>query len=538
MQDIYCMNIKVKMSDDTFEILQNVDILLSRGNYRDAIEILTQTTQFALKNKRPDELAAIYKRFGNILISYSNILISHGNLEKNKEFFEHLLKIFEFLASLDPFYITLVASTEDILGALLTNMGRLEEAKLRFEQALKMREALLNTNPENTKCQLDVAVTQNNIGLLLQDMGKIEEAKFRFELALKIHQALLNKDPENALYKSNVAITQNYFGTLLKNIGLFEEANYWLRRALEMHDSLLYKDPENELYKSNVAMILDNLGALLQNIGMFEEAKLRFMYALEIYESLLNKDTENILYKSNVATALNNMGNLLSEESNFLEAIGYYSKALDIVIGLGKLDLVFKILADRGKCYEKMGNFNQAYEDYRESIELIDLIRSQFSLEEYKLDILRDKENLFSDMISLLCTKKNDVGKAWEYVGLVKSRTLLEYLRFIELPIPQNIPKNLQSKEKELIEAIRICDRRARGTKIADLVYSLSQEITKLRSELDKLYGQIMNFAPEYVDLRRGLPLSIDGIIDLLKNRAKRQPSLSTIQRLSKCLFS
>ena len=226
-------------------------------------------------------------------------------------------------------------------------------------------------------------------------------------------------------------------------------------------------------------------------------------------------------YNAWVATTRNNFGILLSDEGNLSGALDYHTKALNLVSMSGNPDLLFKIFRDRGRCHEKMDNFNQAYEDYRESIERIELIRSQFSLEEYKLDIRANKENVYSDMISLLC-KENDAGKAGEYVGRAKSRTLLDFLRLIELPVPQSIPKDLQSKEKKLLESIRIRDRQARATEKADQASLFSQEITKLQSERGKLYDQIMDFAPEYVDLRRGKPLPIDGIIDLLKEQSKK----------------
>jgi CHAT domain-containing protein len=269
-------------------------------------------------------------------------------------------------------------------------------------------------------------------------------------------------------------------------------------------------------------MTRNNLGALLSDIGRLEDAKFRFEQALEMYEALLNTDPENAQYLSYVAMTRNNLGILLSAEGNPSEALDSHTKALNLLSISGNPNLVFRIFYFRGRCHEKMGNLKQAYEDYRESIERIELIRSQFSLEEYKLDILRDKEGVYSDMISLLGVKMNDTGRAWEYVGRAKSRTLLDSLRFIELPVPQSIPKDLQSKEKELLKAIRIRDRQARTTEKADQATLHSQEITKLQSELDNLYDQIVDYAPEYVDLRRGQPLPIGGIIDLLEKQSKK----------------
>lgn len=133
-----------------------------------------------------------------------------------------------------------------------------------------------------------------------------------------------------------------------------------------------------------------------------------------------------------------------------------------------------------------------------------------------------DKTRVYSDMISFLCLKKDDVCEAWKYVELAKSRTLLDFMRFVELSAPQNIPENLLIKEKELMESIKICDRLTRKTEKADEVSTLSQKIIKLQSELNKLYDQIEKIQPEYVDIRRGKPLPINGINDMLKNQSKK----------------
>jgi tetratricopeptide (TPR) repeat protein len=599
------------MPQDPFEMLQKANMLIARGNYKAALELLNQGEHLALENKRPDALAAIHGTIGNILSGL-------GKFENAKKYFEQALKISEHLAVTDHFYNEWVATTQNNLGNLLRDMGKFDDAKLRFEQALKMYEGLLNKDSENAQHQLYVTLTQNNLGNLLRDMGKFDDAKFWLEQALKMYEVLLNKDhenaqyqlyvagtqsnlglllrdmgkfddakfwleqalrmceallnkdhenilyqsqvattrnnlglplqdmgkfddakfwleealkmreallkidPENAKYQSDVAMTQNNLGALLHGMGKFDDAKFWLEQALKMREALLSKDHENAQYQSQVAGTQNNLGLLLHGMGKFDDAKFWLEQALKMRKALLNKDPGNAQYQSQVAGTQNNLGLLLSDESNLSEALDYFSKALNLVSLSGNPDLLFRIFFARGRCHEKMDNFNQAYEDYRESIERIELIRSQFSLEEYKLDILRNKELVYLDMISLLGVKMNDTGRAWEYVGRAKSRTLLDYLRLIELPVPQSIPKDLRSKEKELLESIRICDRQARTTEKADQLSLLSQEIVKLQSELGKLYDQIVDFAPEYVDLRRGQPLPIGGIIDLLKNQSKK----------------
>jgi CHAT domain-containing protein/Tfp pilus assembly protein PilF len=506
----------------------NLGILLcdTMGKYEDAKSQSEEALlmQEVLLNNDPKNVQ--YQ--SDVAMTQNNLgilLYDIGKLEDAQFMFEQALKMYEAMLNRDPEnaqYLSYVATTQNNLGSLLDHMGRLEEAKIKYEQALGMRKAMLKRDPENALYQSDVAMTQSNLGLLLRDLGRHEDAQFRFEQALKMREVLLNGDLENAHYQLYVAKTKNNLGTLLSRMERFDKAKIRFEQALKMYEAMLNRDSENALYQSDVAMTLNNLGLLLKDMKRLDEAKIRYGQALKMYEAMLNRDLEKAHLQLGLATILLNIGDLLLEEGKFSEALVYFSKALNLVSPSSKQDLVFKIFRARGHCHDEMGNLKQAYNDYRESIERIELIRSQFSQEEYKLDIMGDKEYVYSDMISLLCIKENEAGRAWEYVGRAKSRTLLDFLRFIELPVPQSIPKNLQSKEKELLESIRIRDRQARTTEKADQAYLLSQEITKLQSELGNLYDQLEEFAPEYVDLRRGEPLTIDKIIDLLKNQSKK----------------
>ncbi len=57
-----------------------------------------------------------------------------------------------------------------------------------YELHLSISQKLLENDPENVAYQSDVAMTLNNLGNLLSDMGRIEEAKGRYEKALEIER--------------------------------------------------------------------------------------------------------------------------------------------------------------------------------------------------------------------------------------------------------------------------------------------------------------------------------------------------------------
>mgnify|MGYP000904633697 CR=1 FL=1 len=510
---------------------------------------------------------------GVILNNLGNLLADMGSTEEAKKRYDTALEVREKLLKIDTentVYQLYLATTLDNLGILLYELGRAEEARTSYERALEIGEKLLKKNPENVTYQLYVGSTLNNFGNLLKDRGLIEEAKRKYEKTLEIYENLFGTDSDNVMYQSAVAMILNNFGNLLFHVGRIGEAKIRYEKALEMRENLLEKDPQNVVYQSNVGTTLSNLGALLSDMGLMEEAEIKYEKALEIREKLLGNDPKNVVYKSyvgitlnnlgillshmgrikegkekyekslkvrekvlendpenvvyqsNVGATLNNIGNLLQQEENYSTALKFQLRALDYTLKSDDWNMLFKIYASMGRCYEKLSNNNQAFDSYNKSIECIESIRGQYSLEELKLEILWNKSHVYTEMISFLCTKMNNSEKAWEYLGRLKSRTLLDSLRLLELEAPESIPEELLTQEEKLLESIRIFDRLIRKTEKTEELDQLTRKIKEKEAELKELYDRIREFSPEYVDLRKGQPLGIKEIKELIGIQAKK----------------
>lgn len=492
----------------------------AKQKYEEALEIYDKLLQLDSEN-------LAYKSYVAMALNgLGGLLYAMGRMDEAKQKYEEALETYDILLQNYPLNIVYQSNKASILsnlGALLAIVGRMEEAIQNFELAFEMRVKLLQINPKNLVYLSDVAMTLNGLAVLLRNLGRMEDAKQRYEIVLKIYNELIQLDSGNLAYKSGIAATLNNLANLLYEMGRKEEAKQRFEEALEIYDKLFQSDQKNLVFQSDVAMTLSNLGAVLSAMDHVEEAKQRFEEALEMREKLLKTDKENVTYQLYVAMTLTNFGDLLHRQGNYSAALDFFLKALeDCALNPANSDLLFKVYMSIGRCYEKIGDYESAFTNYKESIECIESVRSHYSIEEIKMDIMWDKTTPYTEMISLLCTKINDSEKAWEYLGRFKSRTLLDSLRFLDLEAPKNVPEELFAKEKELLKSMRAFDRLIRKTERADELHQLTQEMKRKEAELDEVYNSIRKFSPEYVDLRKGQPLKIKEIKDLIGSQEKK----------------
>jgi tetratricopeptide (TPR) repeat protein/predicted Ser/Thr protein kinase len=191
------------------------------------------------------------------------------------------------------------AAELNTFGAVLSELGRNEDALRAWEQVLALREKA--AGPEN----LDVASTLNNIGTVLWRMGRFEPGREQLARALAMRQKLLG--PEHPL----VAGTLNNLGLVLWKMGKYEEAREVQSRALALREKVL--GPEHP----DVAASLTNLGLVLNEMGRYEEALTFHQRVLTLWEKTLGPEHPD------VAIALNNLGVVY-------ESLGKYPQALEM----------------------------------------------------------------------------------------------------------------------------------------------------------------------------------------------------------------
>ncbi len=212
----------------------------------------------------------------------------------------------EDLESIDEFACTL-----EVRGELYRNLGRLEEAREDFKQALEQ----LENRPDR---QLQIARITASQGAVHDGLGNTQRAAELWEEAKRLFE---ENDPPALI---DVAVMANNLAYLKKADGDIDGAENDFLRALE----ILHKElgPDHE----ETATLSNNLGALYQAAGYYEQAREMHMMALEARRKHFGDEHPD------TAQSHNNLALALLETGDRAWARRHFEKALHGFEALGE----------------------------------------------------------------------------------------------------------------------------------------------------------------------------------------------------------
>ncbi len=237
---------------------------------------------------------------------------SLGIILKSQERLDGALASFERALSLEPGYAIAqvnLSQTCKKLGEAFLKLGRLGEARARFEQALA-------GNP-------DFAEAHNSLGIALYEQGQVDEALARFERAISL--------------RPDFAEAHNNLGNILQKLRRMNEAAASFERALSL--------------KPDLADAHGNLGNILQEQGRLDEALSCYQRALS-----LNPD---------YAEAHNNLAAALLETGQLEKAITSCRTALSLAPDFAKAH------NNLGNIFLHMRKADESHAAYRRALEIM-----------------------------------------------------------------------------------------------------------------------------------------------------------------------
>jgi tetratricopeptide (TPR) repeat protein len=487
------------------------------GDYKRAIKLYEKACNVAedIQDKQ-----AILKCYANLSLAYYNI----GNNSKAISFFSkipHATKLFADEEQEAQFY--------RLIGNAYFFVQDYRSAIELYQKALEFLHSS-RTAEESRVC--------NGIGTALYALGDVGESILYHNKALQIasdredmeesarslsnlsncYSSLWNF--EKALFCNNQAIQilgeldiNSYSSSgrtellrlkssVLTNAGLaiFGLGNY--EKALEYHYAALQSAKKIE-WRDEITRCNRNLGITFLKIGQYRRAIRFFRNALRSATMIHNR--------AEIATACFDLGLAYSGLAEYNMAGRFLSRSLRHARRIGNLSLQRVIYNVRGKMWYERKNNRIAYQSFKKSIELADLIAKKIIGEDHKVSFFGGIPESYEYMIKL-CIQLRRIEDAHFYIERSKSRAFLEMLAKTEIKPTMEPSKKLKEllmkEEKQLIKLrdLQIQHLRTNNPDVHPYEIEIATETLK------SIYSQIQQIDPEYVLLRNGDPLSLKEI--------------------------
>lgn len=310
-------------------------------------------------------------------------------------------------------------------GIIYSKFGDYEKSIECFENALK-----LHYEKENIS-NLNVLSCLNNLAFALMDIGKYQEAKIRFEEAIKKHSDIYGKDYETITLNRlmhNLGLTHHGLGDMKSAIETFEEVQ-------RMQNRLGHEVPDIDIIQVNInlALSLNELEDHAQSLSYVQKALCRskkifgdkalsselariYINAGTIYEHCNLNDHALSWYKQSLEvlqhvfgdnahpgtiSCLNNLGNFFSRRYKLNIALEYLERAVKearAVYHGRPHPTVALCLSNLGVALKRGGNPEQALSYFEEAKEIMEQVLGKDHAHPITSDVLNNLGTVYQDL--------------------------------------------------------------------------------------------------------------------------------------------
>jgi len=310
----------------------------------------------------------------------------------------------EALHTLDQAPLPLLqAYVDQNLGIVYWSLGRYEDALVAYRAARAVYVA--------QKMAVDVAKVDENLGVVYHDLGRYEDALVVYWAARAVYVA--------QKMAVNVAKVDENLGVVYHDLGRYEDALEAYRAARAVYVA--------QKMDVEVATIDSNLGVVYHDLGRYEDALEMYRAARAVYVAQ-KMDVDVAKVDMNLGVVYHDLGRYEDAHAAYAEAIA----ALDAIPPLEGMPYSLPaerwvVLFNRGLCFEQLERWEEAISSCRDSIGVIESMRSFLRTEEVKLAWGERTKHVYERLIDLLYRQGEGV-LGFSYAERCRARTFLDLL--------------------------------------------------------------------------------------------------------------
>jgi len=370
------------------------------------------------------------------------------------------------------------------LGIFFEKTENYSKALSHYEEALLIARELKNKNNQ--------AACLNNISIIYKELGNHDKAIDCLQQALEI-----DKESGNDIY---IAMDLNNLAETYRKKGLITDKKEDLNRALNTFKKALELIKKKN--KKTELQILNNIGTVNSDLKKYNEALKYFKSGLNLAEEIKDKESLGMI--------LNNLGIVYNNLGNFQASTQAFQKSVDLAQTTGGDNILWEAYLEYARLLTTQKKHSEALKKYKQSISIIENIRSEINLEEQKASFMGDNKRIeaYHGLINLLVSLHKDHPEkaynqqAFNYLERARARAFLDQLRISGIDISQNINFKLLNRKKEIekdmseiIAKLYVSDLSDEGSK------NLQKQLTYKENEYETLKRAIRSSSPVYANL-------------------------------------
>ena len=418
---------------------------------------------------------------------------------------------------------------EAIVGALhgLADLhhiqGRFREAEAFYQRALTTQEKALGS--EHTH----VAWRLLTLAEFYRLQSRYDEAELHYRRAIDIQEKSLTLLPQEPTPTNSMQAAFNLAPALIGLANLYRSqgrnalAENVYRRALAIQEEAI--GPENPWLSSSLA----ELAELYIATGNYLQADQLLHRSLKIQEEALGANHPD------VAHSLNKLAKHLRSSGDYAAARPLYERALRVLEETPLPELRWSVALGLGEVHERQGRLIEALGMYREAVQTLDRLASQFVEEVSRHQYLKAESRLEPyDALARLLLKlhEQDATKgydreAWAVLEAKKGRIIAEILAAAgpkpQDPRPREEAEKLMAKQDQAIALERgLREEKAklpqeqRPERIQNLTVLLAQTKREYLAQVQTFLARYPQYKMQFIDQQTVDPKALAKFADRL----------------------
>lgn len=225
--------------------------------------------------------------------------------------FERALAIREALAARDPNSVEYRRALASVLGRLSAwqqRHGTIAESIALGERQIGLQESLLAADVDNNDVRRNLAVMYSNLASGLRLAKDSERADQMVERALPLYEQIWQRDPDDMNATVDLAIGLRENAQLAARRGLAAVATMRFDRAMTLMTAATQRDPANALYANQLTLTLERYGLALATLGQFVPAVMKLESAVATARAFAMRAPSNDTARTALAVTLQSLG--------------------------------------------------------------------------------------------------------------------------------------------------------------------------------------------------------------------------------------